>query len=107
MCKYHWRVMYLTFAITVVIMLIWLTLAVVQQKKPWKRFTYDDWVILYELCTKKKWVQTTNILKMYWEKETDFKKLFIKTITMFTILIWIIIVFIILGITLYYLYNDQ
>ena len=43
------------------------------QLKVWKRFTYEDWLALYNSCSLKPWPKTKKLIEIYWDKQTDFK----------------------------------
>jgi len=66
----------LRFIISIVILLIIMNLVLISKmdmfKKKGKRFTYTDWVVLYNLCKTKETKE--DILKLYWSKDTDFKE---------------------------------
>ena len=36
-------------------------------------FTLEDWIILYDFCEKKPWPKLSTIVRVYWDKQTDFK----------------------------------
>jgi len=66
---------YLLIIIFILVALNWtLVIRLDEFKKTWPRFTYQDWLILYEICNKKWWSKEKKIQMIYWETETDFKK---------------------------------
>ena len=68
----------LRIALSAIIVLIFMNLVLITKldtfKKVWKRFTYEDWVALYKICSKNWGKKETLIYRSYWQKETDFKK---------------------------------
>ena len=45
----------------------------VTMRDAWLRFTFDDWVVLFNICSQKTWPKVSVINKLYWDKQTDFK----------------------------------
>lgn len=66
MCDSFW---YKLLIIIVVVMNIFLYLQIQQLSKPWLRFTYEDGVALYKICTEW-WID----VKAFYTKNTDFKQ---------------------------------
>ena len=42
-------------------------------QETWNRFTYEDWIALYNSCDLRTWPKTKMIIDTYWDKQTDFK----------------------------------
>ena len=40
----------------------------------WKRFTYEDGILLYNICQKNWWSKTALIDRIYEDKKTDFRE---------------------------------
>jgi len=66
------------FFITLMLLIVISSLFYVSYTIKDTRFTTKDWIVIYELCNKKSWYQTNNILKMYWSDETLFKNYLLK-----------------------------
>ncbi len=52
---------------------IYLVLKLNEEMWKWSRFTLEDWMILYDFCEQKPWPKLSQIVRVYWEKQTDFK----------------------------------
>ena len=74
-CKDCKKILRIT--LMVVIVLVFMNLVLITKldtfKKEGKRFTYEDWVALYKICSKNWGKKEAIIYRNYWQKETDFK----------------------------------
>jgi len=52
---------------------IFLLLKLDEQITVWKRFTYEDWLILYKLCMTATGTTLNDVVWIYWNNQTDFK----------------------------------
>lgn len=76
--EYHLKTRCKVYLLFIIGILVLLNLTIVVKlgtfTDTWERFTYEDWLALYEICKKHPWPKEKKIKTVYWESMTKFKE---------------------------------